>query len=74
MQYAGHYISFQEVKLLDNRQLKAGLKWVFDVGRLYIRDYRQVTFVTLNGFCPLSTPSLLLTNNIKMDRIPPKVN
>ena len=34
MQYAGHYISFQEVKLVDNRQLKAGLKWVFDVGRL----------------------------------------
>lgn len=33
MQYAGHYISFQEIKLFDNRQLKASFKWVFDEGR-----------------------------------------
>ena len=41
-----------------------------------LKDCRQITFVTLNGFCPLSkSPStpLLLTDNIKMDRIPTKI-
>ena len=42
-----------------------------------VTDGRQITFVTLNGFCPLTvkqknaTP-LFLTDNIKMDRIPTK--
>ena len=46
------------------------------------RDCRQITFVTLNGFCPFnlkpkppSPPPLYVMNNIKMDRIPqPKSN
>ena len=42
-----------------------------------IRDCRQITFVTNNGFCPLSKPSsphlfLTITENIKMDGIPTK--
>ena len=52
--------------------------------RRYIRDCRQITFVTFNGFCPLSkhptpppttttTSPLFLTDNIKVDRIPAKI-
>ena len=40
------------------------------------RDCRQITFVTLCGFCPISTkPSthLVSTDNIKMDTIPTKI-
>ena len=51
------------------------LNFNFDDIRTYflevLRDCRQITFVTLNGFCPLSkknpTP-LFLADNIKMDR------
>ena len=41
-----------------------------------IRDRRQITFVTLNGFCLLSKPQppppppLFLITNIKLDGIP----
>ena len=39
----------------------------------WIRDCRQITFVTLNRFFSLSKPTpLFLTENIKMDRIPTK--
>ena len=39
-----------------------------------LRECRQITFVTLNGFCPLNPPTpLFLTDNIKMDRIPTKI-
>ena len=41
-----------------------------------VRDHRQITFVTLNGFSPLSkkNPTLLfLTDNIKLDGIPSKI-
>ena len=38
------------------------------------RDCRQITFVTLNGFCPLSEPALFLTGKIKMDERPTKIN
>ena len=46
-----------------------------------IRDRRQITLVTLNGFCPLNkTPlhhphphPLLLKDNIKLDRIPSQI-
>ena len=44
---------------------------------LKVRDCRQITFVTLKRFSPLSKPPcphpLFLTNNIKMDRIPTKI-
>ena len=42
-----------------------------------LRDCRQITFVLLNGFCPLSKKKthspLLLTDKIKMDRIRTKI-
>ena len=47
--------------------------------RTKFRDCQQITFVTLNGFCPLrkkkkKKPSpLFLTDNIKMDKIPTKI-
>ena len=39
---------------------------------LSLSDHRQITFVTLNGFCPLnkSPHLLLLTDNIKLYGIP----
>ena len=41
-----------------------------------LRDCQQLTFVTLNRFCPLSKPPtphpLSLMDNIKMDKIPTK--
>ena len=46
-------------------------------GPSWSNNCRQITFVTLNGFCPLSNIlppfPLLLTDNIKMDRIPTKI-
>ena len=59
-----------QVKLLK-------LNFNFDDIRTYflqvLRDCRQITFVTLDEFCPLSkkkkTTPLLLTDNIKMDKI-----
>ena len=41
-----------------------------------LRDCRQMAFVMLNKFCPLSKtppPPLLLTDNIKMNGIPTKI-
>ena len=42
-----------------------------------LRDQRQITFVTLHGFCPLSIHQsphpLLLTDNIKFDGIKTKI-
>ena len=41
-----------------------------------VRDCQQITFVTLNGFCPLNKkdPSpLFLTDNIKTNGIPTKM-
>ena len=52
--------------------LALGLLWSL----LGVRDYQQITLVTLNGFCPLSKPPLLhlfLKDNIKMDKIPTKI-
>ena len=38
------------------------------------RDHQQITFVTLNRFCPLSTPHLLfLTDNIMLDGIATRI-
>ena len=51
------------------------LNFNFDDIRIYflqvLRNCREITFVTLNGFCPLSkkTQPLFLTDNVKMDRI-----
>ena len=62
-------ISTVQVKLLK-------LNFNFDDIRTYflqvLRDCRQITFVTLDEFCPLAkkkTTPLLLTDNIKMDKI-----
>ena len=44
--------------------------------KIIVRDCRQITFVTLNRFCPLSKkPSspLFLMDNIKIDRIPTEI-
>ena len=55
------------------------LNFNFDDIRTYflqvLRDCRQITFVTLNGFCQLTkTPTpLFLMDNIKMDRILTKI-
>ena len=55
------------------------LNFNFDDIRIYflqvLRDCRQITFVTLNGFCQLTkTPTpLFLMDNIKMDRILTKI-
>ena len=56
------------------------LNFNFDDIRTYflqvIKDCRQITFVTLNGFCLLrkkKTTPLFLTDNIKMDRILTKI-
>ena len=50
---------------------------VESLGTTQLRDCRQVTFIILNRFFPLSKnhpiPLLFLTENIKMDRIPTKI-
>ena len=42
---------------------------------IIFRDCQQITFVTLNRFCPLSKPQgpLFLMDNIMMERIPTKI-
>ena len=48
---------------------------------LLLGDRRQITFVTLDGFCPLSNsplpphpPSLSLTDNVKLIKYQPKLD
>ena len=67
-----------DVKFEEKLTLPEHLK----VSKLIFCDCQQITFVKLNGLCPLNkyslspipaAPSLFLTGNIKMDRMPTKV-
>ena len=64
----GHIIRLR-IELRKLKHFKENYKPLF-------RDHQQITFVTLNGFCPLikNTPPyphrLFLTDNVKPDGIP----
>ena len=53
--------------------MKSKRKFFVKIIKIIVRDCRQITFVTLNRFCPLSEPPLFLMDNGKMDRIPTKI-
>ena len=60
---------FESLNVKDIISSNLMMPWLF-------LDCRQITFVTLNGFCPLSKTSptrMSLTDNIKMKRIPNKI-
>ena len=60
---------FESLNVKDIISSNLMMPWLF-------LDCRQITFVTLNGFYPLSKTSptrMSLTDNIKMKRIPNKI-
>ena len=70
----------QCTNLLSNMTALRRNKKINEIWRNIIRDCQKITFVMLNGFCPLSNPPpppppspLFLLDNIKMDRIPTKI-
>ena len=53
--------------------MKSKRKFFVKIIKIVVRDCHQITFVTLNRFCPLSELPLFLMDNDKMDRIPTKI-